>query len=264
MITNKPLLLLLRCFGFCRPAPKTRFERGLRRAEPVVLAVLLLYAALQAFPQVLFAHSLTAQGITFYSRTPVPPEAASCAAGARVLLHQSELAAPDRQERIFVCNSPWLFRLLAPEAADGFALSAFPTNNVFIAQADFERNVARSSAPIYNTRTLSSVAAHEITHGLIRRRLGLVRGFLLPSWAAEGYCDYVAKESSFPMAKGLRLMTSGQIDPSPAFRYFEDRQMVRYLIDDRHLSFAQVVSRARDYDAVKAETQNWLQTQLHE
>ena len=260
MIKNKPLSLLLRFFGFNRPAPKTRFARSLRRAEPIVLAVLLLYVALQVFPQVLFAHSLTTQGITFYSRTPIPPEAVSCAAGARALLHHSELAAPDRHERIFVCNSPWLFRLFAPMSADALGISLPWTDAIFLKQADFRSNIASIPSPQHNTRSLSSVAAHEITHGLIRRRLGLFRGILLPSWVAEGYCDYMAQGSTFPTAEGLRLMASGKSDPSMSFRYFEDRQMVRYLMDEQHLSFAQVVSRAHEYDTVKAETRGWLQS----
>ena len=65
----------------------------------------------------------------------------------------------------------------------------------------------------------SVVMAHEISHGLIRHRLGLLRGIRLPDWVDEGYCDYLVHESSFPEAEGLRLMASGQSHPSSAFRY---------------------------------------------
>ena len=90
-----------------------------------------------------------------------------------------------------------MFRLFNPEAA-GFAFSVPVTNHVFIASADFTSNVAHRNASDFNKRALSSVIAHEITHGLIRNRLGLLRGLRLAEWENEGYCDFVAQESSFP------------------------------------------------------------------
>ncbi len=256
---NKPLAFLLRGLGFNRPAPKTRLSRILRRGERMLTVLLLLYAGLHVFPQVLFAHSVSADGITLYSRMPLPPEAAVCAKRAAVLIQQSELAVPGRRERVFVCNSPWLFRLFKPTAG-GFAFSVPLTDHVFIADGDFAADVARWPAPKYNTRSLSSVMAHEITHGLIRHRLGLVRGVLLTDWVNEGYCDYVAKESSFPEVKGRSRFVSGEEHPSPSNRYFKYRQMVRHLAESQRLSFAQIVARAGDSASVAAEARQAVQT----
>jgi len=102
--------------------------------------------------------------------------------------------------------------------------------------------------------------AHEITHGLIRHRLGVIRGILLPDWLDEGYADYVARESSFPEPEGLRRMAAGERHPSPAYRYFEYRQMVRYLLEVKHLSFAQAVTKAGDAAALEQEVRQWLRT----
>jgi hypothetical protein len=255
---NKLLALLLRCLGFNRPAPKTRLGRHLRRAERVLTVLALLYVGLLVFPQVLFAHSVTAEGITVYSRTPLPAEAGECLKRAAALVQKSELAVPGRPERVFVCNSQWLFQFFKPRAG-GFAYSVPVTDHIFIADADFATDVARWPAPKYNTRALSSVMAHEITHGLVRHRLGLVRGILLPDWVDEGYADYVARESSFPEAEGLRIFASGQRDPSPAYRYFEYRQMVNHLIEKQGLPFAQIVARAPDFEAVAAEARQAAQ-----
>lgn len=256
---TKPLAVLLRCLGFNRPEPKTPLGRHLRRAERALTVTALLYAGAHFFPQVLFAHSNTAEGITVYSRTPLPAEASQCLKRAAALVQKSELAVPGRRERVFICNSPWLFKFFKPRAG-GFAGSVPLTDHVFIAQADFTNDVARWSAPKYNSRSLSSVIAHEITHGLIRHRLGLIRGILLPDWLGEGYADYVARESSFPEAEGLRRMVSGERHNSPAYRYFEYRQMVRYLLEVRQLSFAQAVTKAGDAAAVQQELRQWLQT----
>ena len=253
------LAILLRWLGFNRPEPKTPLGRNLRRAERTLTVLALLYAGLQVFPQVLFAHSVTANGISIYSRSPLPPEAAACAARAAALVQQSELAVLGRRERVFVCNSPWLFRLFNPRSHGAFAVRVSLTGNVFVADGDFQSDTARRSSPEFNTRKLSSVMAHEITHGLIRHRLGLWRGTLLPAWVDEGYCDYVARESSFPEVEGLRRLASGERDPSSSFRYFEYRQMVRYLLEVKQLSFAQAVSKAGDAGSVAQEMREWIQ-----
>ena len=260
---NKPLRTTLRLLGLYRETPTTRLGQYLRRMERSLVVLAALYLGLQCFPQVLFAHSVTADGITFYSRQPLPDNLAeSCAARSRELLQASELASPERPERVFVCDSPWLFTLFGPTSTRAFAFSVPVTDNVFIAGADFSADAIHSRAPVYNTRALSAVVAHEITHGLIRRRLGWLRAALLPTWVAEGYCDYVAREGSFPEATGLALMAAGREDASPAFRYFEYRQAVRYLLDDQHASFAQLVVRAHDFASVEAETRQRLRDRL--
>lgn len=40
-------------------------------------------------------------------------------------------------------------------------------------------------------------------------KLGIIRGEWLPDWGDEGYCEYVASESSFPNAEGLRCFADG-------------------------------------------------------
>jgi len=227
-----------------------KFLRGLERATIVLL---LLYAGLHAFPQVLFAHSVSAEGITIYSRHPLPRETTQRISEIAALVARSELAVPGRQEKVFLCNSPWVFRLFCPRSSGAFGAAISVTDHVFVAQADLTSNVARRTAPNYNTRAFSPLVAHEITHGLIRKRLGLIWAFRLPDWVDEGFCEYVAGEGSFPEDEGLRLLAAGERHPSSAFRYFVYRQMVTYLIDRRGLSFPQVVDRAHDASGVEAE-----------
>lgn len=214
--------------------------------------LVLLFVGLHTFPQVVFPYSHSVQGVTIYARSPLPSEATKRIAEIRKLVERSELAVAGRTERIFVCNQPWLFRLFSPTSANAFAYSLPVTDNVFIANADLVHNVVRSAAPDFNTRSFSAVAAHEITHGLIRRRVGLLHS--PPTWVVEGYCDYIARESSFPEAKGLHLLAAGKQDPSGSFCYFIFRQMVNHLIEDRHFSFQQIVERADKAASVEAET----------
>jgi len=209
---------------------------------------------LQVFPQVLFAHSLSSGGVTIYARAPLPPEATQRIDETLALVRRSELAVPGRRERVFVCNSGWIYRLLCPGRTGAFAASMPITDNIFIADADLAVNVARRASSNYNTRSFSGVVAHEITHGLIRHKLGWLRSARLPDWVAEGYCEYVAREGSFPEAEGVRLLAAGRRHPNSAFRYFLFRQMVTHLMDDGGLSFAQVVARGREGSVVEADT----------
>lgn len=257
---NKATSILLRCLGINRPKPKTRFGLYLRRTERMLGILAVLYALLHIFPQTVFSHSVTANGITIYSRSTMPPEATLCATRASELLKQSELAAAERHERVFVCDTPWLFRLFNPRCSGAFAVSVPLTDNVFVAAADFYADVAMRSGPDFNKRSFSAVMAHEIAHGLIRHRLGLVNSIRLPDWVAEGYCDYVARESSFPEEDGLRLFASGQKHPSMSYRYFTYRQMVRYLAEHQSLTFSEIVARANEPDAVATEARQALQS----
>jgi hypothetical protein len=52
----------------------------------------------------------------------------------------------------------------------------------------------------------------------------------------------------------LRNLREGKEDSSPSFQYFVYRQMVRHLVENRHLSFDEIAKRAGDRAAVKAET----------
>ena len=170
------------------------------------------------------------------------------------LVGRSELAVPGRTERVFVCNNPWLYRLFYPVSREEIAVAIPWTKNVFVRDADVAHDVARGTAPVHNRRGFSSTVAHEITHGLIRSRLGIIPATFLRSWVDEGYSDYVAQEGSFPEAEGFQLLREGKEDPSGSFRYFLYRQMVRHLIEDRHYSFDEIVKRAGDEEAIKAET----------
>lgn len=225
-----------------------------RRLEWTVVGIGFLWIAFHLHPQFLFRYQVTAHGITVRSRAPLPPETTERIDAAFQLVARSELALPGRREDVFLCNSRALFRVLGPASGAAFAFSMPATDKVFIADADVVRNVCRSTAAVYDRRQLFAVMAHEIMHGLIRHALGVIKGILLRSWVAEGYCDYVSGESSFPEAEGLRRLSEGQSDPSASFRYFVARKMVEHLIRDEHYSFGRLVDRAPQFEAVKRET----------
>jgi hypothetical protein len=245
--------LFLRSVGLGRRKPKTVLGKVVRHINQVTSLIAFVWFALQLFPQIIFPQKLIADGITIYARTALPPEAAVRITETKRLLSASELAVPGRAHRIFLCNNPVLFGFLVPSSPRSFAFEMPGTGNIFIAQADLTQNVCRSRAPAHNTRSFSSVAAHEITHELIQHRLGFVKAWRLPGWVAEGYPEYVARESSFPAEEALRLLSAGREDPAPAFKYAVYRQMVMHAIDVEGYSFDQLVGRAGDARTIKAQ-----------
>lgn len=250
---NPPFFQRLSSLNWNPFNPQGPIRLFLRRLGWFAAFLAILYACLHFFPQTLFPYSVTSGDITIYSRSPLPPDATACADRAAGLLRQSELAIPGRQEHIFVCNSPWFFGLFCPTSTRAFAVSVPLTDHIFVSSADISQDIVRRSGEEFNQRSLSSVMAHEITHGLIRKKLGLFQGSRLPDWVAEGYCDFVARESSFPEKEGLQLFESGQDHPSMAYRYFVYRQMVRYLIEGEKLTFLEVVSRGNEPETVRAQ-----------
>lgn len=246
--------LLLRLVGFGRTTPATPLGRLLRHANQLLTILGVLWIALHFFPQVLFRYHTTHHGVTVYARQPLPEETSARIDEALSLVRQSQLAVADRIEQVFLCNHRWLFALLAPTSFRSFAFQMPWTGNIFVADADLATDISRSAAATHNTRSASAVIAHEITHELIVHHLGLLRAVRLPSWVAEGYCDYVAQESSFPETEGLQLLARGEEDPSPSYKYFLYRRMVAHLLDTKGYSFDDIVAHAGEASAIRLET----------
>ena len=212
-----------------------------------------IFIILHVFPTIVFRHNMTAHGITVHSRSPLPPAANAVLAKAAALVSTSELAVAGNKADVFVADAPWVYWLFRPFKSS-FAVSVPWTGNVFIANGDFEANIARSRNAIFNTRTLSGVIAHEITHGFIFRRIGVIDSLRAPSWVTEGYCDYVAKEGSFPEQQGMALLAAGRTDPSASFQYFVGRQLVAYLIEQKKMRFENIAQAAMQSPDLRTNT----------
>ncbi len=236
-----------------KPENKTFLNLAWYWAHWIVGLVFFALLFIQVFPQVIFDHKLTAHGITVYSRAPLPPQARDVLAKAALLVAQSKLAIPGRGEHVYVADQAWVMWLFQPFRTP-FAVSVPVTNNIFVAQSSFVDDTVHANRPTFNTRTLSSVIAHEIGHDLVNQRLGPIQRFRVATWVAEGYCDYIAKESSFPEQEGMRLLAAGKDDPSSSFRYFVARKVVAYLIERKGMSFEQIAVAARESATLRDET----------
>ena len=61
---------------------------------------------------------------------------------------------------------------------------------------------------------------HEVAHSLIENHLGILKNKMLPVWKAEGYCEFIAHESSIDETTGLEMFKKEQDDGSKSFKYW--------------------------------------------
>ena len=97
-------------------------------------------------------------------------------------------------------------------------------NDTIIINRTDEAAVVRNGATIGGQRSLAGVVAHEMTHGSLRARLGFAADLTYPQALREGYCDFVAQESSLSDAEALALQRRGAAHP--ALVYWSGRKRV--------------------------------------
>jgi hypothetical protein len=223
-----------------------------------VAAIAVLYGAVASFPQPLFAYRVKQGAFTVYSTQEIPDSLAAVLGRAETLLSASELYDPDGQYQVFLCNGYRLYAFLCPSARHAAASARWLPENIVVGNPDIDYDRAFSDqdqafpeASPYRPRRLSGTIAHEVTHLLIRKRFGRMKALRLPAWISEGICDFVADDSHFDRAKGVKMLRQGISDPSGWFWYFKCRMMIGYLVRKKGLSIPEIVDG--EFDAAQVE-----------
>ncbi|MEM9366874.1 MAG: hypothetical protein AAGD07_12845 [Planctomycetota bacterium] len=194
-----------------------------RFANRLVMILGGCYLLLAFFPHPVFAYSTEVGPFQIHSDRPIPREIEDVLALTRERVENSPLFEAGDRFPIFLAADPWRRRLLNPRASRAFGAAFVMTGNTVLNRTDIPANTCFNDRKRYNQRLLHEVIAHECTHHLLARRLGLLRYLRLPHWKNEGYCEYVAGGSTFSEAKGLELLKAGRADDAPAFRYLTYR-----------------------------------------
>jgi hypothetical protein len=209
-----------------------------------LIFLLTIYLALFLFPQVIFANKLDYKSFIVYSHYKLDKNIFAILDSVENLVSKSELYN-DRcdQNRIFICNSFLEYSFLALTQLHAFACINPLTNNIVLSTCNIVHNRIERNGDDNNIRTLCGTIAHEFTHTLIENKIGLFKNMHLETWKKEGYCDFIAKESSYNFTAGMQSLCANQNTSSPSFRYFKYRLYIDYLIKDRHLSFNEIINR---------------------
>jgi hypothetical protein len=196
------------------------------RAGLVIGAPILLLASPLVAPQLLaFPHYAEAGDSQIWSETPIDKAALGrVMARAETLVSSSPIAQTREPRRIFLTNGSWRWLWLANIYRGTFALTRFGGQNLIVNRADLAADRITNNRPVGGSRQLSSVIAHEMTHGVLLHHFGVVAMMRQPRWRIEGYCDHIAQESALSDADVARLAARGE--KHPALLYYHGRKRV--------------------------------------
>jgi hypothetical protein len=206
-----------------KPKSKRIFEYGFGIA-------LALFGTIQFVPEVLaWPHKAILGDTSIYSDRPIGSDIKQVMARSDALLRSSAIYSDSYGKRIFLTDGGWRWKLLSLQSLGAFGHTRPLSEAVIINDASIADNKVRNGRAVGGVRSLSAIIAHERTHGLIRGRFGILTSLTIPAWKREGYCDYVAGESSLTAQQVAALKERGETHP--AILYFEGRERVRLALE---------------------------------
>jgi hypothetical protein len=231
-----------------------RIAKAYGLISTTLVVLVLAYLVLIAYPQPLFGYSANYKhNFHIYSRDPLPPELETVLDKAEAKLVSSPLYADTFERRLFFARSHGMYAFLTNKAYRSFGSSIPFLDNVMLTQSDIAADRMFVDRPENNSRSLSGVIAHEVTHLLIRQRYGTVQASLMPTWKNEGYCEYIAGESTIPLDEGKRLWREKPADDM-AYRYVKYHLMVKHLLEDEHMTPDDLFSKQLNEEDVANRT----------
>lgn len=197
------------------------------------------------FPQYLFAYEITHKNLKVYARVPFDENINQILDAAETKLEKSPVYDASQTDKIFLTGSYKLYTLLSNRAYASFGNSVPLIDNILINKTDGNQDLVFAPRDEPNSRSLSGVIAHEVTHLMIRNKFGAINSLVsIPTWKNEGYFEYVAGATTLSFDKGVRLWKENSNDVRLA--YFKYHQMVKYLLDDEKINVEDLFNR--DFD----------------
>lgn len=95
--------------------------------------------------------------------------------------------------------------------------------------------------------------AHETAHLLIRKRYGTLTSMGMPTWKVEGYCEYIARDSTIPLDEGIRRWRENPTDDT-GYRYIKYHLMIRHLLEKEGVTVDDVFNGSFDEREVSERT----------
>ena len=216
-------------------------------------AIFAAYFLTLIFPQYLFAHEVSHKNFSVYSRQPLDENIKRVLDSADERLKKSPLYEPEVKEKIFLSDSFAFYAFLSSVKHKSFANTIPGVGNIRVNKSDIPSDSVFRASETDNRRSLSGVIAHEVTHNLIRRKFGLVNSFTnLPNWKDEGYCEYVAGETTLSFEEGVRRWKENP-NRDAGYDYFKYHQMVKYLLEDEKISVEELFEKDFDEKDLEAK-----------
>ena len=211
------------------------------------------YLLLLAFPQALFAYSTEHGKFRVYSREPLGGEIVQVLDKSEEKLKHSAIYDENVRRDIYLTGSHAMYTLLSHKAYRSFANSVPYINNVFINKTDIAADRVILNREFSNTRSLSGVIAHETAHIFIRKRYGSITAAMMPTWKNEGYCEYIAGDTTITLEEGIRRWRLSPNDDAD-YRFIKYQLMVQHLLDREGVSVNDLFTKTWDEKALAERT----------
>lgn len=235
-------------------------SKAYRTVRYLVVSAAVAYVLLLSFPQVLFAHQMSYRNLTVYSREPFDKNIYAVLDRVESQVTASELNSQHVRPKIFLTGSYSFYKSISlfiggNSFGKGFPL--LPTSNIFINRSDVSQDLVLRRAAENDRRSLSGVIAHEVTHLLIRKKVGYWRNIRMPVWKKEGYAEYVAGGSTLPYETGVKMWKANPKDGT-GYQYFKYYMLVRHLLEKDKLSVDELFNREIDVQVLEERVLNSL------
>ena len=235
------------------PTIRSKISLAYKLISITLPALVVAYLLLLYFPQPLFAYSTRYETFQIYSRQPIQPELTAVLDRAEARLKRSPIYDPSVKRNIYLTDGYWTYALLSHKAYKSFANSVPFFDNVIINKSDLAADRVFVNRAENNSRSLSGVIAHEIVHLFIRKKYGTVQASLMPTWKNEGYCEYVAGDSTITLEEGIRRWRENPSDDT-GYRYIKYHLMVKQLIENEGMSVDDLFTQSLDESAIAGRT----------
>jgi hypothetical protein len=201
--------------------------------------VILFIIVIRIAPQFLIWPHYTKIGyFDVYSEEVIDPHVSKILQSAQELIVRSSIRSTAFSRSIFLTNGGWRWKLISLRSSGAFAISIPFTEAIITNETRLRENIILTGRIRGGIRNLDRVIAHEMTHGLLRSHFGYFETILKPDWLIEGYCDYVADNSSLSEADVADLKAKGE--NHPAIQYFEGRKKIAKLINVDRMTIDQI------------------------
>ena len=75
----------------------------------------------------------------------------------------------------------------------------------------------------------------------------------MPTWKNEGYCEYIAQDTTIPFEEGIRLWRENPNDDT-GYRYIKYQAMIQYLLEKEKISVDDLFTKTFDENEIAAKT----------
>jgi hypothetical protein len=184
-----------------------------------------IYGGFTFYPRVLFSGSCVYENISIYAHVPLTCDPEGVPSRISGAIAADAFFDPGQKFEIYLTGGYGEYRFFAPFCGKSYACLHPASNKVFVASADFDKNLAYGPE-LPGKRILENVIVHELVKAQLKNKLGPLKYAALQDWKKDGYADHVAKETEGENAPDI---CGGDKQKNPLAKYLEYRLVLETL-----------------------------------